>query len=151
MRSRKRTAYYHDLRKRRCSGGRSTLSHLFVVRAMHVLVYAYGYSYVPMFIQTCAVVQIHTKTRTCKHTPCIHHAQRRESDLEPFWEAYQNAVKAGAIKSRDMAPDMHRWLSRNVQALPPPGDPPLHCFPAAWLPSCSASLLPSMASAFAPA
>ena len=92
---------------------------------MHVLVYAYGYSYVPMFIQTCAVVQIHTKTRTCKHTPCIHHAQRRESDLEPFWEAYQNAVKAGAIKSRDMAPDMHRWLSRNVQALPPPGDPPL--------------------------
>ena len=96
---------------------------------MHVLVYAYGYSYVPMFIQTCAVVQIHTKTRTCKHTPCIHHAQRRESDLEPFWEAYQNAVKAGAIKSRDMAPDMHRWLSRNVQGLPPPDDPPLPVSP----------------------
>ena len=82
-----------------------------------------------MFVHTCAFIQIHTKTRTYKHTPCIHHAQRRESDLEPFWEAYQNAVKAGAIESRDMAPHMHRWLSRNVQGLPPPDDPPLPASP----------------------
>ena len=92
-----------------------------------VLICTYVHTYL------CRYTDSYQHTHMQTHTPRIHHAQRRESDLEPFWEAYQNAVKAGAIKSRDRAPDMHRWLSFCV--VPSCSPLSLDCAPASCGPT----------------